>query len=93
MPVCYPTRVNEEPRITAEHVKQAEQAVKRAYAEPYVARAQARMRGLFMAGCMWMLFVGWVFGSYLGHTFPFGVLGIAIIYTVLAIRNWRRNRD
>lgn len=89
----YPTRVTEEPRITAEHVRRAEQEVKRLYAQPYIERALTRMRAYYMASCLWAIFLGTVLGRYVMHGFAWGSLGIAIIYTVIAIVIYRRNRD
>lgn len=86
--------MDEEPQVTAEHVRLAEQAVRRAWAEPYIARAQTRMRALFLASMLWALFFGWVFGEYLGHgIFPWGTLGVAIAYSTYAFLVHRRNRD
>jgi F0F1-type ATP synthase assembly protein I len=83
---------DDEPRITAEHVRRAEQIVKRSYAQPYIARSVARMRAVFMASMLWAIFVGILLG-HLMHYFPWGNLAIAIVFTVLAVVQYRRNRD
>ena len=83
----------DEPRITAEHVRQAEEIVKRNYAQPYIARSVARMRAVFMASMLWAIFVGEVLGRYIIHSFAWGSLAVAILFTVLAVREYRRNRD
>lgn len=84
---------DDEPRITAEHVRQAEEIVKRNYAQPYIARSVARMRAVFMASMLWAIFVGTVLGRYVMHGFAWGSLAVAIVFTGLAVREYRRNRD
>jgi F0F1-type ATP synthase assembly protein I len=83
---------DDEPRITAEHVRRAEQIVKRSYAQPYIARSVARMRAVFMASMLWAIFIGIVLGRYALHYFPWGNLVVAIVFTVLAVVQYRRNR-
>lgn len=82
-----------EPRITAEHVQQAAEAVKRMYAKPYIDRAMARMRSYYIASMLWAIFVGEVLGRYTMQTFPWGSLAVAIVFTVIAVLVYRRNRD
>lgn len=95
MEAWYPTRMEDEvPQVTEEHVRRAVEVVHRQLAQPYITRAQDRMRGIFMAACLWMLFFGWVLGEYIGSgAFPWGPLAVAIAYTALAVVMYRRNRD
>lgn len=79
--------------MTAELVR-LQQRVRRSYAEPYIKRAQTRMRAVFMASCLWSLFFGWIFGEYVASGyFPWGTLAWAVGYSVFAIVLYRRNRD
>jgi hypothetical protein len=83
----------DEPRITAEHVQQAAEAVKRMYATPYIERAMVRMRSYYLASMLWAIFVGEILGQYTMHTFPWGSLAVAIVFTVIAVLVYRRNRE
>jgi F0F1-type ATP synthase assembly protein I len=83
----------DEPRITAEHVQQAAEAVKRSYAKPYIERAMARMRSYYIASTLWAIFIGEILGQYTMHSFPWGSLAVAIVFTVIAVLVYRRNRE
>lgn len=70
-----------------------EHEIHRQIAVPFVERALERAGAVFVASMLWALFLGWVFGEYIGHTFPFGVLTVAIGLSIYAYVIVRRNRD
>jgi hypothetical protein len=52
-----------------------------------------RMRSYYLASMLWAIFVGEILGQYTMHTFPWGSLAVAIVFTVIAVLVYRRNRE